>query len=797
MPKKPVYATVEEVNEAKAEITELINDLKKKAATKNALNEAVEKIDADIVSVKEVVDANKEAAKQHTEAVQAELTAYSDDHARKVREEYDPQIVSIEEKRANTEAELRAIIDEKEKATYAHFTKELAELADAADKQFAELEEKLLALIEQRRVEAADALAEQRAILDDLRQKGERHLTNEIQLTRAETAAEFERRENLYMEANKQQDETLRRNRAELDNVVDNVWAKMQSNKELAAHDTEVLRDEAAVNLEDTRVALQRQHDAHDAEFVRVWDMYREVQEIPTRRVEWTISDAKALLDQGPPASTEKVPYRSWFSQRFRAAGTRNLRLELRWYRDGERGPGGSGDCSLVLWCGRGMHLNVRLFIADKWATTERHFVERGCEETKKICTLQDMIGKDGKLRLGVEFLEAIVELDDQSPLLTEGDAEEPPAAEEAPQGSEHGRLLFHRHINHRVVPQMRKEIERMQARMVRRIEWHVENASRLPSYFATREAICSPIFAAAGMEGLQLIFYPSGYKGATEGFCSMYLYCPGGISVRCTLSVGNQTRDAHNTFVEAGAYGRANFCMYEGTYDKQSNCLVLAFEIVDIKQELSAPTTHAVKPAPDGTERSPTAGAVKMLRVPGRESLTETKVLPALWTSKSLGDFGSPDDGFSGFETMKTRRVGSELAVMNPFRPGPAAAGAPAPSPPQAPDGASCAPTPPLPPQVRRSESSPALSPPASPDASWAGAGGGRAASGIGAEHSWTEEVSGSSLPMLKTTHGGLAGLSGPFVGQRRGGSRRLRSAPGPPQLGTMPIATHVPGLT
>ena len=34
-----------------------------------------------------------------------------------------------------------------------------------------------------------------------------------------------------------------------------------------------------------------------------------------------------------------------------------------------------------------------------------------------------------------------------------------------------------------------------------------------------------SASFNAAGIEGLQLIFYPCGYGGATEGFCS--LGCP------------------------------------------------------------------------------------------------------------------------------------------------------------------------------------------------------------------------------------------------------------------------------
>merc|ERR1719265_2313650 len=82
------------------------------------------------------------------------------------------------------------------------------------------------------------------------------------------------------------------------------------------------------------------------------------------------------------------------------------------------------------------------------------------------------------------------------------------------------GEMVFHRHINHRVFMQMRQEVERMQSRMVKRIEWNIEQASKHTDYFATREPIASPIVSAAGVEGMQLVFYPSGYTGATEGYC-------------------------------------------------------------------------------------------------------------------------------------------------------------------------------------------------------------------------------------------------------------------------------------
>jgi len=92
--------------------------------------------------------------------------------------------------------------------------------------------------------------------------------------------------------------------------------------------------------------------------------------------------------------------------------------------------------------------------------------------------------------------------------------------------------FVFHRHINNRLLEQVRVQVEHMKSRMVRRVEWRVEQASILRQCFPPGESIRSQEFDAAGIEGMQLIFYPSGYTGAAEGYCSLFLFAPAGVTL-------------------------------------------------------------------------------------------------------------------------------------------------------------------------------------------------------------------------------------------------------------------------
>eukprot|EP00927_Polykrikos_kofoidii_P042976 TRINITY_DN37031_c0_g1_i1.p1 TRINITY_DN37031_c0_g1~~TRINITY_DN37031_c0_g1_i1.p1 ORF type:complete len:863 (+),score=130.70 TRINITY_DN37031_c0_g1_i1:313-2589(+) len=590
--------------------------------------------------------------------------------SQKLTAEVQAQGKFVEEKREELQQILELNIEKVNREVRISFEMDLSALREAMIGNLKEVRESLSTMIEDVAAEARASLNAQRRELDAIIEERRQQLSAEDASIRRDTASEFERVRKSQKETDDKQDAHARQSRAETDSRFDAHNALITENREAAEIATSTSSRQAAENLLAVRELVQCHLVVHDKEVENIWDACRELQELPTRRVEWVIPNAAELLTFPVSETSEAPQYVSWFSKRFRAAGTRNLRLELRLYSPSVNSSfkGGVGNIALALWCGRHMHMHWRTFVGNKMETHEQFFDVRGAHSSKRLCYLKDEIRADGTLSVGIELLEVICEIDDFAPSLRDGDVHEPNAESEGDPSSMEGSLLFHRHINHRLVPQMRQEIARMQARMVRRIEWQLEQATSLPQYFRAREPICSPIFAAAGIEGMQLMFYPSGYAGATDGFCSFFLYCPAGVTVKCILQVGNQVRDAQNTFEDAGAYGRTNFCRYVDCFDAHLDTLVLAFEISDIQQQLGASSQHAI-PA-DGAAEKSVVGAVKMLRVPGRQALTETTVLPALWTSKGLGDVGLPPEGFQPWSALKAKR--SNAGAENPFRPVP-----------------------------------------------------------------------------------------------------------------------------
>mmetsp|Transcript_9707 Transcript_9707/g.19415 ORF Transcript_9707/g.19415 Transcript_9707/m.19415 type:complete len:289 (+) Transcript_9707:1-867(+) len=231
---------------------------------------------------------------------------------------------------------------------------------------------------------------------------------------------------------------------------------------------------------------------------------------------------------------------------------------------------------------------------------------------------------------------------------------------------------------------------------MIRRVEWQLEQAARLPEYVPNRQYICSPVFNVAGVDGIQLIFYPAGYMGSSPGFCSLFIYCPAGVTLKGLLSVGNQKREANYVFPEGGAFGRTNFCRYEGIVDEVEDTLLLVLEVEECRQDI----TTKVGDAP------PIQGEVKLTKIPNQVSLADTKVLPSLWSGKALTEVDKPKDGsgLQGFSALKSR---SKTGTGRPTSPLVAEAA-------ESPVGGAGAPLPPTPSSApaRRSLSTPLLTP-------------------------------------------------------------------------------------
>lgn len=243
--------------------------------------------------------------------------------------------------------------------------------------------------------------------------------------------------------------------------------------------------------------------------------------------------------------------------------------------------------------------------------------------------------------------------------------------------------------MTNRVVEQVRKEVAVMESKMVRKIDWLVQKGSKLRQYFLHGEAICSPVFKAAGLDDLQLLLYPSGYGPSTAGFCSVFLYGPAGANIHCYLTLGNQTREIYHTFEVSGAYGRTNFCLFDPVIDVVDDTVLVTLEIEEAQQEQSAIWLHEeVKPREPDSHRTAQSekelkSIIKLTKNPGKSPLGKPNgrsgkldthmSLPSYWSSKPLGDNHSPPEGFHSFEEVTSRKplaFGIDTSHLKPGRP-------------------------------------------------------------------------------------------------------------------------------
>jgi len=441
----------------------------------------------------------------------------------------------------------------------------------------------------------------------------------------------------------------------------------MVANAEASRRDVDDIRQETA-----SKLAWLIQQAGHTRELVK------EVENIPTRRVEWLIRGASrraASLMRGlrgetpgsrPSSGTPGAAELAVGSPIFETGGASGLRLELRPSEvafDSEIGEGscagsGIGDCDLLLWCHHRLHIVCRLSVGNESVQVEHTFDgDRPCI-ARRLATLFDQIcAEDDTLRVGVEVLEVVREVAGGS----SGSAAGEERAEEASDS-----LTLYRYLNHRILDLVESKVEVMRSRMVRRIEWRIENASTLRQAFPEGECLCSTTFAAAGMEGMQLVFYPAGYAGAKEGYCSYYLYCPAGSALRCWLAIGKQRREARLFFERDGFYGRTNFCRFDFCVDASEDCIVLVLDIDEAQQKVTQTLAHEIAheaPAAHETgsrspvERLQIGSKLTLKRTPGSKALEDVRQLPCIWTSRPQANLAEALEGFHALTDIRARK--------------------------------------------------------------------------------------------------------------------------------------------
>eukprot|EP00928_Gymnodinium_smaydae_P071011 TRINITY_DN5470_c0_g1_i1.p1 TRINITY_DN5470_c0_g1~~TRINITY_DN5470_c0_g1_i1.p1 ORF type:complete len:839 (+),score=196.04 TRINITY_DN5470_c0_g1_i1:85-2601(+) len=432
---------------------------------------------------------------------------------------------------------------------------------------------------------------------------------------------------------------------------------------------------------------------AMEAETRRLFTVVSEVENIPTRRVEWLIKDASNRLVHGSEAA--------WLSPRFEAAGAHGLQLELLLLdpasaeaaEENAKPYGPMGDALIHLWTeDSGLRLVCKLCIGEAFEQVNHTFDGTSPCKSRPICYLRDQINReDDTLKVSLEILESVREVENlKRPWSMEAEGARPVLD---------GPVTSHRYLNHRTLELVQTQVDLMRSRMVRRIEWRLEQASVLQRCFLNGESLCSTQFEAAGVGNMQLIFYPSGYSGVKDGYCSLFLYCPGGSALRCWLCAGKQRREAKLAFEEAGFFGRTNFCRYENCINPDDDTVLLVLEIDEAQQCLTEAMWHqtpvrgatagtgaqdaggirttTVGTSPSGDQRAGDRGgtgtpeaeavplppvetigsSVKLRRAPGRVALEDVRQLPSIWTPRPQGDLSEALEGFHSFSELKIKK--------------------------------------------------------------------------------------------------------------------------------------------
>jgi hypothetical protein len=374
-----------------------------------------------------------------------------------------------------------------------------------------------------------------------------------------------------------------------------------------------------------------------------------EVENIPTRRVEWHLSQASRVL-QAADESTEDV---SFFSPEFEAGGAHGLQLELRLpTRSGNRSTE-QGDCELLLWGAEcSLSLVFRLYIGDAHVNLQHKFDGLQPCSTGSFCSWKDHINdEDDTLHLGIEILEAIREVTLPSRLApsTEASIDDHDDLASFPWRESEGALVSRRHLIHRTLDIVQDQVDLMMSRMVHRVEWRIERASDLRRCFPAGDCLCSASFDAGGIEGLQLIFFPSGHNDAREGHCSLYLYCPHGSSVHCWLMLGRQKWEASTAFDTSNDYcGRSSFCRFDACVDEKDNTILVAMELQEARQDA------ALRPQRLAGGASAVDSVVTLRRSPHQNTMEDVKLLPSIWTSKPHGTIRIDQGAMSASRDLK-----------------------------------------------------------------------------------------------------------------------------------------------
>jgi len=609
----------------------------------------VHKLGAELQELRDALERSEANAAEAREQRASEARAFTEGCQARLQQEINTVTSMLE-------AKMQYGFEATRTALQASYAREL-ETSEALEKRLTEMRAELAASISVRWSYSTAMLSETRLSLDTSVAELERSLTRRLDSMTGISAERWAALERTQHERDLA--ETVRIKET-LEVVLGERLTQLSNGLDDLARRTEEeqrsLRSSADGQLSSFRSDTEPRIRSLEERTKRLQSSVAEVENLATRRVEWLIRDVSHR--RRPDGSS------TWLSPKFEAAGTQGLQLELRLHAPSDQGEEGeerqSGDCTLHLWAPSGLYLVSQVFVGSASVQLQHSFDGEGPCSTGFLCFLEDQVCQDDDtLRVGVDILEAVREVEHRPRPQSAGATGYGRGGDSRVEGS----ILTHRYLNHRTLDLVRNQVELMQSRMVRRIEWRLEQASNLQRCFPAGECACSTTFEAAGVESLQLVFYPSGYSGAKEGYCSFFLHCPSGSSLVCWLCAGKERREARLAFEKTAYFGRTNFCRFEHCVDTSDDSILLTLEIDEAQQNVTETLKYqpvapiSARPSPNSDEIK---GSLKLRRMPCRNTLEDVKQLPSIWTPRPQSDVGLALEGFHTFTDLKGRKLQS-----------------------------------------------------------------------------------------------------------------------------------------
>lgn len=695
---KPIVATAAELEEAEARLQELIKKVQQEASSNTSAAEI--RLKASIDELSGTVNTNAGTGADDVSVARTEAKEYTEECVAALHAQLLTFFPPIEEDIKVKHEEVNKLIEETDTKLQQLIVDELSALASQFDEELTNVKNELTQNLQDWGREAAEALVNQRKELDETIEKLRIATAEDRARIREETRMEFEQRFSDQRASDFAQDEARKELRRDIESEILRIEGVIMD-KEAKAHNH---AEEVAANAEANRKSLAEYNLGRlvrlDGECQQLREGLREVENVTTRRVEWVIREALTVLTPPPEGWSPERNHRSFFSPRFNGAGAWGLQLELQLLGppkndSADQGPR-SGNLAIYLWACQGTRLAVKLFIGERAIPLDKKFTGTEPLGTGRFCFLKDSINEeDGTLRLGVDFLEAMREVEYANRLPpppmsitgkcpgTEIEGVNRKIAEiegemaEVDENHLAGSLCFMRHLSHRVIDQVTQQVNGMESRMVRKVEWLLQNASKLKRRFNWGQAMCSPCFSAAGVDNMQFALYPCGYGAVTDGFCSLFLYCNAGVTLHCFLSMQKQstnqiqTRELVHTWEEPGAFGRTNFCLFDQVIDEVDDTVIVSLEIESAQQEIITPWIHQEADKGPADKSDPTQSLTKLTRNPGkapngrpngRDGKLDTQMrIASIWTAKPFCEGGSAaadiPDGFHSFDEVLHRR--------------------------------------------------------------------------------------------------------------------------------------------